>query len=153
MRLWRARQGDSWLGTWRRFGHWYRTQQRIASAVEKTGRPWIRIGYEELCLFPHVVLPSVCEFLGLTWEPGMADLSRSSGHVGIGNPMRMDAVRSKHVQYDHRWFNDDRIGWVHALRPRIRRFNRELVYARVPRPPREGRARSPEPEPEPDPER
>jgi hypothetical protein len=56
--------------------------------------------------------------------------------------MRMDAVRASAIQYDHRWFLDDAVAWVSLLRPRIRRYNRERVYARVPAPPRTRRRRS-----------
>ncbi|MGH0033550.1 MAG: sulfotransferase family protein [Myxococcota bacterium] len=135
----RARRKESRWAAYRRFGEWYRTNRRLEAAIERHGRPSFRLGYEELCLHPRAVLPALCEFLELDFVPEMLDLARSQGHVGIGNPMRMDAVRSAAIQYDHRWFVDDTVGWVHLLRPRIRRYNRERVYARVPKPPRERR--------------
>lgn len=135
----RARRKESGWAAWRRFGEWYRANRRIERWIAEAGVPSFRLGYEELCLHPGAVLPDLCDFLGVGFEPSMLDLGRSAGHVGIGNPMRMDAVRSSAIQYDHRWFRDDAVTWVSLLRPRIRRYNRERVYARVPAPPRERR--------------
>lgn len=139
----RLRFRESPVSAYRRFGEWYRTNLRLERTIERGGWPAFRLGYEELCLYPQVVLPRLCAFLDLEFVPSMLDLSRSRGHVGIGNPMRMDATRSAAIQYDHRWFSDDAAALVHLLRPRIRRYNRERVYAHVSTPPRDRQRRRP----------
>jgi hypothetical protein len=74
------------------------------------------------------LLPRICEFLDIGYEPAMLVPERSTSHVIRGNRMRHDS-RRRAVSYDPRWLL--RREWLMPalLCRRIMRFNREQVYS------------------------
>lgn len=64
--------------------------------------PRIRIFYETLCRDPEGTVRSLCQFMGLEWEPLMLDFRRGE-QIGIGgNPMRF-RPQEKEIVLDEKW--------------------------------------------------
>ncbi len=110
------------------FLEWYSRNRRIQQFLQAQSVASIQVGYEELCLYPSLMIGKICEFLGISMEPGMLTLENSShSHIIRGNRMRHSSEK-KSIRYDNRWFY--RTEWVFPsiILPHIMRFNRREVY-------------------------
>lgn len=116
------------VGPFTAFRRWHAANLRTERFVGSHGLPCLRLGYEELCLAPERLVPRICDFIGVPFEPSMLALERSASHVLRGNRMRHDAGRRR-VAYDPRWFVRGEWMLPALLCRRIMRFNRERVYS------------------------
>ena len=116
------------MGDWRRLRDWRRHNANVARVIETVAARHTRIGYEELCFYTETALRRMCDFMELDFPDTMTDLSTSDGHVGVGNPMRWDEMKSKRIFYDHRWFMDASLNIAYWSQPAVRRANEAWVY-------------------------
>lgn len=116
------------VGPFSAFRRWHAANTRTERFVRDRGLPCLRLGYEELCLAPQRLVPRICDFIGIDFEPSMLSLAGSTSHVIRGNRMRHDSGR-RTVSYDPRWFV--RREWMlpALLCRRIMRSNLERVYS------------------------
>ena len=115
-------------GAFAAFRRWHAHNRKTARFLARSGLPFLRIGYEELCFAPERIVERICRFLDIPAERSMLEFARSTSHVIRGNRMRFDAGR-RALAYDPRWLV--RREWLlpALLCPRIMRFNREQVYS------------------------
>jgi hypothetical protein len=106
---------------------WVRENRKIDAALQKTGFPALRLGYEELVLVPRRAWPLMWEFLGLGSAEIPEDIAGSRNHIFVGNLMRGQEAK-REVRYDGRWFQ--RTEWLAPMLmfPSVRRGNRRWVY-------------------------
>lgn len=116
------------LGGVRPLLHWYRANRVIERTLWRHDVPTLVVGYEELCFRTDATLERLCRFLDLPPHPPMASLGGPRGHVGTGNPMRLDENRSSRILYDHRWLLDPTLQATYLLLPFVRRYNERTVY-------------------------
>jgi hypothetical protein len=117
----------------RLFREWYRKNREIQRLLSEENLRAMRLGYEELCFFPEVMIDELCRLLGEEPEASMLSPDGSGCHVLRGNKgavyhaHRLETERAA-IQYDHRWLyrNDWLLGSL--LHPRIMRFNQTEVY-------------------------
>lgn len=111
------------------FWSWYRGNQRMQRFLAEHNVQNFQLGYEELCLHPHVMIQKICDFLGETPAPSMTALQDSGSHVIRGNRMRFQSEKRQRISYDHRWFR--RNEWVlpAAFFPNIMKYNAREVYS------------------------
>jgi len=110
------------------FLDWYSQNRKIQTFLRANAVPTFQVGYEELCLYPSLMIEKICGFLEIPVEPGMLSLEGSSqSHIIRGNRMRYRSEK-KQIRYDNRWFY--RPDWVlpSILFPHVMRFNRREVY-------------------------
>lgn len=104
------------------FIHWYRSNRAVNDYLVNENISHIRVGYEELCLYPRQTVETICEFLGQPYEPSMLALKDSGSHVIRGNRLRNQPGKQE-IAYDHRWFyRKEWIIWT-LLFPWIMKFN------------------------------
>jgi hypothetical protein len=110
------------------FFRWRRENRKIERFLSEQGVRSIRVGYEEACLAPEVIMGAMSDFLGLPREAGSLQLRESRSHLIVGNRMRTQEEKQT-LRYDHRWFA--RRDWLPAaiLFPQILRYNSRAVYA------------------------
>ena len=84
----------------RLFVEWYRRNRKIQKHLE--GIPHIRIGYEELTLYPRASLNRIADWLGVH-HPATVGLVNDGHRVG-GNRMQTNKKKNSDVYYDNRWF-------------------------------------------------
>lgn len=125
---WRAIKRFGRIGVARCFRSWHRTNQLIERRIRQGGFPSVRVSYEELCFDPRTTLQTACRGLGIDFDEAMLDLRRSHGHVGAGNGMHTDPIKSNMLAYDFRWFSDRWISLYYHMRPDIAQYNEERVY-------------------------
>lgn len=111
---------------------WYRKNTEIEKFLVEQRVRHIRVSYEELCFDPTLVLSKICEKAGIEFHPQMGEITKSSAHIGAGNPMRTHKVKSKRVIYDYRWFYETKVQMLYFLLPRVRRYNEQIAYKLLP---------------------
>lgn len=110
------------------FLSWYVRNKRIKHFLRNENIPYFQLGYEELCLAPHHMIPKICAFLGEEPAPSMCSLQDSRSHVIRGNRMRLQPEKRQGLVYDYRWFaRREWLRWA-VLFPPIMRFNAREVY-------------------------
>jgi len=124
----RSNDGSSW-DEFKYFNQWYRFNKKVSSMLNDSDVHHMKIGYEELCLYPEYCLELICNFLGLEYEPEMKDLKQTQSHLALGNMMRLDKKKSSKVYYDNRWFIEDSISFKYWLLFWIRNYNKREVYS------------------------
>lgn len=109
------------------FWRWRRENRKIDDFLTRYEVARRRVGYEEACLAPEVIMGVMSEFLGVPREAGSLKLGESRSHLIVGNRMRGQEEKQT-LRYDHRWFA--RRDWLPAalLLPQIMRFNSSAVY-------------------------
>jgi len=107
---------------------WYRNNLETNQYLEAGDIPFFRLGYEELSLFPDKLVPVLCKWLGLSFEPGMLNLALKECHIVHGNRMRDQTDKNRKIRYDNRWFY--RSEWLlpFMLSRKTRMLNNKLVY-------------------------
>ncbi|MHA3771573.1 hypothetical protein ACXR0O_08555 [Verrucomicrobiota bacterium sgz303538] len=110
------------------FLRWRRENGKIDACLTRNHLPVQRVGYEEVCMAPEVIMGAVSGFLGLPAEPGSLTFDQSNSHLIVGNRMR-EQEEKQTLRYDHRWFA--RRDWIPAavLLPQILRYNTRAVYS------------------------
>lgn len=121
--------GEQRGSAYRHFRTWYRKNREITSYLKTQEMRFLPVGYEELCLQPNVIIPQICEFLGVDMESSMLDIQNSQSHVIRGNRMRAQVEKRESLQYDYRWFRH--MAWClpSLIYPRIMQFNTSWVYS------------------------
>lgn len=110
-----------WRSGNRRFEEYF-ARERIAAFT---------LGYEELCFKPAAVLPKLCEFLGVPYDPAVLAPRGERAHVLRGNRMRFDPERRAAVSYDARWMMSARSLWAAPWLLPVMGLNRRLVYSNL----------------------
>jgi hypothetical protein len=109
---------------------WYLKNKRIQLFLKKHNMEYFQLGYEELCLYPNVIIEKICNFLGEEPEPSLLSclpFANYRNHIMGGNRMRRQSTKQK-LSYDNRWFY--RTEWLlpTLVFPNIMIFNKEEVY-------------------------
>jgi hypothetical protein len=110
------------------FLEWHKTNRNIQRFLKASSIPTLQVGYEELCLYPSLIMEKISSFLGMPMEPAMLELGDvAKNHIIRGNRMRHRSEKRK-ISYDNRWFY--RTEWVlpSVCFPHVMRFNRREVY-------------------------
>jgi hypothetical protein len=110
------------------FLRWYLANRRMQEFLNKEKIPIFQLGYEELCLYPEVMIRDICEFLDVEVVDSMFSLLDSSSHSVLGNRMRSQMEKRQRIFYDNRWFS--RNDWLlpAVFFPHIMRYNAREVY-------------------------
>jgi hypothetical protein len=110
------------------FLSWYRNNRKIQKFIRKNNIKSIQIGYEELCIYPHLMIRKICDFLDVEPNPSMISLKDSGSHIMRGNRMRYQKSKHQKILYDNRWFSRNEWILTAAILPNIMAYNRKRVY-------------------------
>ncbi|MBN1273962.1 MAG: sulfotransferase [Candidatus Aminicenantes bacterium] len=108
--------------------HWYLGNKNLQRFLKKENIPYFQFGYEEISLYPELIIQKMCDFLGVDPEPSMRILNDSGSHSVLGNRMRFQQEKLQRIFYDHRWFSRKEWMLPAFLFPKIMRFNADEVY-------------------------
>ena len=108
---------------------WYRDNQYSLNYLEKNRINHLKIGYEELCLYPQEANEALFDFLDLETTEMSKSIDNSQGHMLFGNRMRNDSRKNIEVKYDNVWFTDTLVNIIGAVLPKIANFNRKVTYS------------------------
>jgi hypothetical protein len=95
--------GHAWSRDARQAARYWQWENRRIRRVLRSlpATAWTLLRYEDLCRQPEETLARVMEFLGLTPDPGMAELGRKTHHLLGGNRMRFRG--DSRIRLDERW--------------------------------------------------
>lgn len=110
------------------FWHWYILNRQTQRFLVREGIPAMKMGYEEMCLYPEFMVAEMGKFLGLTFEPEVVSLGTSENHIILGNRMRHQPEKRTRILYDNRWFYDQSWLLPSVLFPQIMKYNTKEVY-------------------------
>ena len=108
---------------------WYRDNNYNLRYLEKNGYDFMRIGYEELTLYPSKSFDLIFNFLDLETPDDVAKFEKEQGHMIYGNRMRKDPQKKSTIRYDNAWFTDNTISFLSFLMPKTAKFNKEITYS------------------------
>lgn len=91
----------------------------------------MKVGYEELSLFPELIFQAICDYVGLNYSKGMLTPEKTQSHIISGNIARVDKQKRKQWIYDARWFLSRRVGFWGLLSLLNHSLNRRLVYSNI----------------------
>ncbi|HET6162741.1 MAG TPA: sulfotransferase [Planctomycetota bacterium] len=114
---------------------WRSGNRRFEEYFAREGIAAFTLGYEELCFKPAAVVPKLCEFLGVPFDPAVLAPRGERAHILRGNRMRFDPERRAAVSYDARWMMGARTLWAAPWYLPVMGLNRRLVYSNLERPP------------------
>ena len=121
---WRPR----WLLSMEKARRWLRENRKLDRAIEETGFPALRLGYEELLFSPERSWNSLWKFLEVPPGNFAHDTAGSRNHIFIGNRMRSESHKID-ISYDTSWFTSE--DWLLSmlLIPGVLEGNRRWVYS------------------------
>ena len=110
---------------------WVKVNLLLERELRRCDKPVFVLGYEQLALDPERSLARLCEWLGLSFYPGMLHPGgSSSSHILAGNSMRLNSEKSRQIRYDSAWLKGD--AWPASqalLLPPLAKINQRLVYS------------------------
>ena len=130
----RSRDGrlrGKWLPGLKPLLRWCRVNARQSARLDSSGRPVLRLGYEQLALDPEGTLRRLCHWLEIGFDHRMlAPAQPSSSHILSGNRMRFEPSRGQSIHYDGAWLHQPSgLAQMALLVPWVARLNRSLVYS------------------------
>jgi hypothetical protein len=75
---------------------------------------YVYVAYEDLVFSPQDVLPGICKILGLSYYESMMEMDALAHNV-LGNRMKSDSQKNRHIWYDHGWMMDPRVALLAPL--------------------------------------
>ena len=112
----------------RQMRNWHRDNLALSDFLTTRNLEHFLLGYEELSLYPDRIVPLLCDWLEIDYQPRMLELAPQQAHVVHGNRMREQSDKNRSIRYDNRWFYRTEWLWPYLLSPRTRELNRRLVY-------------------------
>ena len=91
----------------------------------------LKVGYEELALFPEQIFKVICEYTGLDYSERMLVPENTNSHIISGNIARVDKQKRSRWMYDARWFLSRPSTKIGIFKDRLNRRNRKLVYSNI----------------------
>ena len=110
---------------------WQAENAKLVHQLKRMGLHYMRVGYEELALYPDHMLRLICDFADL--EPGhdLTDLTHTTSHIVSGNIARVDPQKRTSIRYDARWLSSSAISLLGPPLAPLQRWNRAYVYANI----------------------
>ena len=108
---------------------WYRGNRNNLNYLEQNAVNYLKLGYEELCLYPQETNETLCSFLDIETTHSTISIGENRGHMIFGNRMRRDSNKNSTIKYDSVWFTDTVINLIGLLLPKVAKFNKKITYS------------------------
>ncbi|HEY0171095.1 MAG TPA: sulfotransferase [Pyrinomonadaceae bacterium] len=108
--------------------NWKNTNIDIRNWLDGEGAPErLAVRYEDLCARPAEVVRSVCDFVGVGWEPQMMRVGRKVHHNVRGNEMRFKSKNTL-IKLDETWKEHLGADELNLFEELIEPFRQQLGY-------------------------
>lgn len=108
---------------------WFAENKKIGYRLNKMNLNFIRVGYEELALYPQKILAEICNYIDVDFDERMTVPANTSSHIINGNISRADPLKRKTIKYDMRWMTSLRIILWHPFLFPLHFMNKKQVYS------------------------
>ncbi len=112
---------------------WYFENKKLLYMLKKYGVKINYIGYEELAMYPELILKKICKFIDVDFSKDLLFPDNTKSHIINGNISRVDKDKRKGFFYDFRWMTSGRLALLSSLFAVFNRFNKKLVYSNISR--------------------
>lgn len=110
---------------------WILENMKLYHRITSMGIEVIRVGYEELALYPEYILKIITDRTGLSYSESVLKPERTSSHIISGNVARTDHQKKAGWQYDARWLLSRRIMIFSPFILFLNWWNRGFVYSNI----------------------
>lgn len=110
---------------------WILENIKLYRRITKMGIEVIRVGYEELALYPEYILKIITDSTGLSYSESVLKPELTRSHIISGNVARTDNQKKAGWHYDARWLLSRRIMIFSPLILLLNRWNRGFVYSNI----------------------
>ncbi|HKK61990.1 MAG TPA: sulfotransferase [Bacteroidales bacterium] len=107
---------------------WFAENKKLQYRLRKMNLSFFNVGYEELSLYPDLVLKKITEYTGVTYNKDVLQPAKSKSHIISGNIARVDKFKRKNWSYDARWLLSSRLQVLSPIILLFTRYNSKLVY-------------------------
>ena len=110
---------------------WFNRNLQVKRFLIRNRLNFMTVGYEEVALYPEMILEKICAFVGLPFDEQMLEPARTSSHVIRGNRARGDAEIMRRFFYDARWLTSVKLSALETLLFPLMLWNRKHVYGNI----------------------
>ncbi len=110
---------------------WYLENKKLLYVLKKYGVKINYIGYEELAMYPELILKKICKFLNIGFSKELLVPDNTKSHIINGNISRTDKEKRQGFFYDLRWMTSGRLARFLSIFSVFNRFNKKLVYSNI----------------------
>jgi hypothetical protein len=110
------------------YWQWSLLNRQTQRYLKNEGLSSFQLGYEEIALYPEMMMGRICDFIGLDLTDEMLSLEGSESHIIKGNRMRSQKDKLARVFYDNRWFYRGEWYLPSVVFPFIMGYNTREVY-------------------------
>ncbi|MDF1571404.1 MAG: hypothetical protein P1P82_07305 [Bacteroidales bacterium] len=110
---------------------WVLENHKLRRRFRKMGIDPMWTGYEELSLYPELLMQKISDFCGLTYAHSMLHPDNTNSHIFSGNVARADPEKRSGWKYDARWMLSGRILLLSPLIVSLLRLHKKYVYSNV----------------------
>lgn len=104
---------------------------KLRNRFRKMGIFPMWVGYEELSLYPELLLQKISGFCELAYDPVMLVPGNTHSHIISGNVARTDPEKRSGWKYDARWMLSRRMLLLSPLFLCLQRLQKKYVYQNV----------------------
>lgn len=124
----RQRNGNSYISL---AINWMKANLRFKQFLNANKMNYLTIGYEEIALFPELLLKKICEFLDIPFENEMLAPHKTKSHIIRGNVDKGDTEKMKNISYYCRWFTSTGLAILSPFFLPIVIWNNKHVYSNI----------------------
>ncbi len=110
---------------------WQLENIKLLTRLKQMKIDHLKVGYEELALFPEQLFKVICDYAGLEYSKKMLIPENTNSHIISGNIARVDNEKRSRWMYDARWFLSRRIAFWGLISLCSNRKNKKLVYSNI----------------------
>jgi len=108
---------------------WLKANIRTKQYLARHKIIFMTVGYEELSLYPELLLRTICDFIGVEYDPIMLQPGNTKSHIIRGNVARGDNEKKKGFFYDARWFTSVKLNMLGPIFLPMAKWNNDNVYS------------------------
>jgi hypothetical protein len=113
------------------FFRWYLENKKLLFMLKKYNVNMIKVGYEELAVFPNYIIKKICEFAGIKTFNFQDNTQNTKSHIISGNIARTDKLKKSRFVYDIRWLTSKRISLLSFIFIFFHKLNKRLVFSNI----------------------
>ena len=113
------------------FVRWFMENKKLLSVLKKYKLNVLKVGYEELALFPEFILKKISKYIDVPYSDLMKTPANTKSHIISGNIARIDDIKKAHFFYDPKWFTSGRLSFISGFFFFFQSFNNKLVYSNI----------------------
>lgn len=108
---------------------WFKQNIKILNFIKKNNFKYKIFGYEEIAIYPSIMLKNICDFINIDFDNAMLVPGNSHSHVFYGNVAKGDKNKRKGIIYDARWMTSLALVFYTTLFFPLMVFNKKMVYS------------------------